>query len=310
MSVVVGVAPGHCSHAAVHLAVLLARSYGQPLVVAAVNAAGWGAGRSLGVDGEYRRFVVDQARAALDEARALVPADIAAQYLVHDASSSRRGLLEVCEQHRAIRLVVGAKDEGPHGEIALGSVVTGLLQSAHVPVAIAPRGFEAGPGARLERITAAYSGSETSAELALASAAIAAESGCGIRLAAFFARPRALAAAAIGLDAEDAVIAEWSATIREQADEILDDIERLDPAPASIEMVVGAGADWGEALRAVDWKRAEALLVGSSSLGPIARVSLGSHAVKIVRHSPVPVVVVPRRATDDYIAQGRPASAG
>jgi nucleotide-binding universal stress UspA family protein len=75
-------------------------------------------------------------------------------------------------------------------------------------------------------------------------------------------------------------------------------------------MVVGAGADWGEALRAVDWKRAEALLVGSSSLGPIARVSLGSHAVKIVRHSPVPVVVVPRRATDDYIAQGRPASAG
>jgi len=36
------------------------------------------------------------------------------------------------------------------------------------------------------------------------------------------------------------------------------------------------------------------LVVGSSSIGPVARVFLGSRATKIVRHSPVPVVVVPR----------------
>ena len=44
----------------------------------------------------------------------------------------------------------------------------------------------------------------------------------------------------------------------------------------------------------VDWADGDVLVVGSSSLGPIARVFLGSRAAKIVRHSPVPVVIVPR----------------
>ena len=36
------------------------------------------------------------------------------------------------------------------------------------------------------------------------------------------------------------------------------------------------------------------LVVGSSDLGPVAQVFLGSRATKILRHSPVPVFVVPR----------------
>ena len=35
------------------------------------------------------------------------------------------------------------------------------------------------------------------------------------------------------------------------------------------------------------------LVVGSSSGGALARVFLGSNATRVVRHSPVPVVVVP-----------------
>ena len=308
MSVVVGVAPGHCSHAVVSLAVLLARSSRLPLAVVSVNAAGWPPQRPLsGVDGEYQRFVREQAEAALDEARELVPDDIDASYRVHDASSARRGLLEACEQIGAQRLVVGAKDDGADGEVVVGSVVTGLLQSAHLPVAIAPHGFSAAPGARLERVTAAYSGSETSAELVLGAAAIAAEAGEGIRIASFHTRPRAFLTARVGNDVEDEIIADWEARIREDAGAILDGIERFERQPASVEVVVGSGDSWGSALRAIPWLDAEVLVVGSSSLGPLARISLGSHAVKIVRHSPVPVVVVPRRATDEYIAQGRHA---
>ncbi len=306
MSVVVGVAPGHCSHAAVDLAVLLARSSDLPLVVAAVNSAAWPPRRPIsGVDGEYQRFVAAQAEAVLDEARALVPDDIEASYRVHGSSSARRGLLEVCEESGAHRLVVGAKQNEAEGEVALGSVVTGLLQSAHLPVAIAPHDFRAPAGARLERVTAAYSGSETSAELVLGAAAIAAEAGERIRIASFHTRPRAFVTARVGQEVEDQIIADWEAQIREDTAAILDDIERLEQQPASVEVVVGAGADWRSALRAVDWKDAEVLVVGSSSLGPLARISLGSHAVKILRHSPVPVVMVPRRATEAYAAQAR-----
>ena len=69
-------------------------------------------------------------------------------------------------------------------------------------------------------------------------------------------------------------------------------------------MAEGAGADGdgfgagpggrGQAFEDVGWQEGDVLVVGSSALGPIAQVFLGSRATKILRHSPVPVVVVPR----------------
>ena len=43
----------------------------------------------------------------------------------------------------------------------------------------------------------------------------------------------------------------------------------------------------------MDWEPTEVLVVGSSRAGRLARVFLGSAAIKIVRYAPVPVVVVP-----------------
>lgn len=307
MSIIVGVAPGHLSNAAIQLAVLFARTTGQKLVVASVNAASWPPSHSIGTpDHEYQAFVANETRAVLDTARAAIPEDITAEYVVHRASSARRGLLELCERHAAVQLVVGAKGQSRAGETELGSVVTGLLQSADVPVAIAPNGFDPGDRERLDRVTAAYSGSETSGELVLGAAALAASAGCAMRIASFHTRPRGLAEAGVGFDTENDVIAQWERVIREHTRELHSDIERFTKRPTAVDVVVGAGSDWHGALRAVPWEPAEVLVVGSSSLGLLARLSLGSHAVKIVRHSPVPVVMVPRRATDDYAAQAVP----
>ena len=60
--------------------------------------------------------------------------------------------------------------------------------------------------------------------------------------------------------------------------------------------MVGCGETWERGLEDVEWDDGDVLVVGSSSIGPVARVFLGSRATKIVRHSPVPVVVVPRDA--------------
>lgn len=303
MSIVVGVAPGHFSHAAIRLAVLLSRTYKEPLVVASINSASWPPSSSIGYpDHEYQSFVADATREALDTARAEIPHDIDASFIAHEASSSRRGLLEVCEQHAAVQLVVGAKGESRDGETELGSVVTGLLQSASVPVAIAPNGFSSSEGSRLTRVTAAYSGSDTSGDLVRGAAAIAAGASCAMRIASFHTRPRAYAEAGVGFDAEAPVIAKWESVIRDHTAELLSDIERFTTQPTSVEVAVGSGLDWHAALRGIPWQPDEVLVVGSSSLGLFARISLGSHAVKIVRHSPVPVIMVPRRATGDYAA--------
>lgn len=307
MSIVVGVAPGHPSETAVRLGVLLARSYDRELVVASINSAAWPPAAS-GVDAEYQEFLIANAEAALDAARVFVPADIAARYRVHSASSARRGLLEVCAEEGAMRLVVGsAGDAGDGGVIALGSVSTGLLQSADLPVAIAPHGFAPAEGARLSRVSAAYSGSDTSAELMLGAAGIASELGIDFRIVSFRTRPRGFQAAGAGFDAESGVTEAWEAAIRKQADEIFGEIEHFKDLPHSLEIAVGSGESWHAALRSIDWRTDEALTVGSSSLGLFGRISLGSHAAKIVRNSPVPVVMVPRRATEGYAAQAEGA---
>ena len=57
---------------------------------------------------------------------------------------------------------------------------------------------------------------------------------------------------------------------------------------------VATGTSWGGAMDDLDWTRADLLVVGSSSSSSLlSRVFLGSSAAKIVRGSPVPVIVVP-----------------
>jgi nucleotide-binding universal stress UspA family protein len=70
-------------------------------------------------------------------------------------------------------------------------------------------------------------------------------------------------------------------------------VEGLRAAPA-VETVIGRGASWAEALDDIGWDDGDVLVVGSSDVGPVAQVFLGSRATKILRHSPVPAFVVPR----------------
>jgi nucleotide-binding universal stress UspA family protein len=57
--------------------------------------------------------------------------------------------------------------------------------------------------------------------------------------------------------------------------------------------VLGQGSSWAEALHDVTWSDGDLLVVGTST-GPLSRFFLGSHAAKIVRNSPVPVMLLPR----------------
>ena len=95
---------------------------------------------------------------------------------------------------------------------------------------------------------------------------------------------------------EDAVLDEWSTDVRRAQRAALEHVARLPAVPSSNEAVIGRGTEWETALQAVDWADGDLLAVGSSVEGPLARVFIGSRSSKIVRHSPVPVIVVPRGA--------------
>jgi nucleotide-binding universal stress UspA family protein len=70
--------------------------------------------------------------------------------------------------------------------------------------------------------------------------------------------------------------------------------QELEAAAGQAPVVVGHGASWEQAIGDVEWRDGDVLVVGSSSAAPPARVFLGSRASRIIRHSPVPVLVVPR----------------
>jgi nucleotide-binding universal stress UspA family protein len=295
MTMVVGYAPDGRGRAVLHLGAMLARSGGDDLVLCAIVPVPWPPSPAR-VDAEYQAYLENTAHEALDRARARLPADLTVTSIVQHARSAPAGLLEVCERHAARMIVTGSSAGGGTGHVSLGSVTSRLLHSSPAPVAVAPRGFRARPDARMVRVTAAYGGAED--DLVVAAAGVAARVGASLRIASFAVRSRAPLTAGVGHLADDAIDRQWGQEIESAARTALEKVTDLPAVPRDLEAVIGHGETWDEALEDVEWDDGDVLVVGSSSIGPIARVFLGSRASKIVRHSPVPVVVVPRGAVE------------
>jgi nucleotide-binding universal stress UspA family protein len=302
MTMIVGYAPDERGKAGLHLASMLARSADDTLVVAAVVPAPWIPGMAK-VDAEYRQYLDETADAALERARANLPGDPPATFVRHSARSAPVGLLELADQHAANVIVLGSSSHGSFGHIALGSVTDRLVHSSPVSLALAPRGFRCRADLTVSRTTAAYGGSASADNLVLATAAVAARVGASLRIASFAVWARPAYTTRLGTDSEDSVLQEWTATMERAARQAVATVEGLGAAPA-VETVIGRGASWAEALDDVGWDDGDVLVVGSSDVGPVAQVFLGSRATKILRHSPVPTFVVPRGRAEELARPG------
>jgi nucleotide-binding universal stress UspA family protein len=307
MTMVVAVAPDAQGRAVLHLAAMLARSADEDLVLCAVVPVSWPPSPAR-VDAEYQQHLDRIASDALEAARSRLPGDVAVSTVVHSARSTPAGLLEVADERGASALVAGSAASGGPGSVTLGSVTSRLLHSSPIPIALAPRGFRAPSGARVRRVTAAYGGSGD--DLMVGAAGVAARAGATLRLASFAVRPRAPYTVAIGREADDAALRDWVAEIESAQQAVLERVRDLPSVPSECEAVVGRGESWEDALEDVDWADGDVLVVGSSAIGPLARVFLGSRSAKIVQHAPVPVVVVPRGAVTELAGEATSAGAG
>jgi nucleotide-binding universal stress UspA family protein len=285
MTMVVGFAPDGRGRAVLHLAAMLARSGGEDLHLCAVVPSPWPPSPAK-VDAEYQEFLRGAAENALSRARGRLATDVNAEYEVVHARSAAAGLLEVAERVEASLIVGGSAADAGSGMVSVGSTTSRLLHSSHVPVALAPHGFRAADGARVERVTVAFGGSHE--DLVTATASVTARVGTSLRVASFAVRARPPYTSGVGREADDSMTEQWIQDISAAAHKVAPDAE----------CAIGEGEDWDEALEDIEWHDGDVLVVGSSSIGPLARVFLGSRATKIVRHSPVPVVVVPRQAEE------------
>ena len=293
MSILVGYPPESRGQGSLELGRLLARSAGLPMVVICVIPDRWqsvGPGRQ--VDRDYETHLTEMAHQALEHAKeTLGDIGVEVRYEAVTARSGSAGLLESVARFGARMLVMGSSSHGTWGHVALGSVTDRLLHSASVPVALAPRGYRSQPEARVERVTVAVDGTQACHEVLGKAAEVAADVGAELRLVTFAVR-RTAPPYEFGLEAEERVFAAW----REEA------VRVVEQARASLagrggqvpELHVAEGRSWAEALDEPGWVDGDVLVIGSSAHRPLlARVFLGSTATRIIRHSPVPVVVVP-----------------
>lgn len=296
MTVVAGCTLKESGNAALELAAMLARSTGEDVVVAVVVAAAWPPSTER-VDADYRTYLSQRGEQSIAQAKEWMPADIDASYVLHQASSIPTGLVEVAQQHNASVLVLGSSESGGLGHVALGSVADRIVHSSPVPVALAPRGFQAEPNGRVRRVTVAFNGTAKDRAVVRSAGDYSARTSSSLRVASFSVRPKKLFATTLAGSGEDLVVDEWSRQTSKVINEELDHLRGLPDMPSRLESVIGEGHGWREAIGQARWSMGDVLVVGSSSHGPLASVFLGSRASKILRYAPVPVIALPRART-------------
>lgn len=296
MTLVVGFPPGKDDWSSIELGATLARSAGQELLVVTVVPTVWPTPVAGHTDREFEGWAEQHGSAAVAEARSIlaeVCPDVAAVARWTPGRSAASVLLEQADEVAASMIVVGSGSTGSYGRVHPGSIGDWLLHSSHIPVAVATHGYLASEHGRVRRVSCAFRGDDRSLRTMERTAAICADIGATLRLVTFAVRGRTVYTAGVGNHAEDMVIDRWISQARAAQDDALKALQESGGVPAAVEGVVATGRSWGAAVDRLDWDRDEVLVVGSSSVGPIERIFLSSNASKIVRHSPVPVVVVP-----------------
>jgi len=292
MTTVIGLAPNERGAAAVHLGSMLARSISDDVVVATVVPTPWPP-NPYHLDDEYLALQERAAEAALAEARTQMGDDLTVKLVTHHATSVSLGLLEVAQQHDATLVAIGSSAGGVLGLVSLGGVADRILHSSHIPVTLAPKGFSTGSvNARVSRITVAFGRADHDSDLLLVASSVAKDIGASLRVVCFAVRPLSETALGVKSSAEDLVVGEWVRHIERDIKQALGAGDH-DSAATDIDVVVGHGGTWAEAVADVSWSDGEVLAVGAST-SAVSRFFLGSHASKIIRNSTVPVFLMPR----------------
>jgi nucleotide-binding universal stress UspA family protein len=292
MTIIAGFSSSRQGSAPLNLAAQLARTTGEKIIAAVVVERALPAGVDP-LEDEYRGFLASRSGASLERVVEQVRGDLDVSVTVHHSSSISQGLMELAAQHGADVVVVGSSSSGLLGRIALGSVTERLVHTSKVAVALAPRGYPASP-VPLRRLTVAYGGAADAVGLIATSAELAKQWKVRLRIASFTVRPLTMFGGLVDRSAEELVVEQWTSKTTDAAVKQLNEARETIPIP-DVDVVIGTGTDWRESVDDIAWETGDVLLLGSGAAGPMAQVFLGTAASKILRHAPVPVMIVPKQ---------------
>lgn len=277
------------------LAATFARSAGTDLRVVTVVPSGWPTTLAEGTDREFEAWAVQAGQAAVDAAESLLRErfpDVVAQVVAVHGRSVPTTLVEQAKACEAAMVVIGSSHDGPYGHVNLASTTQSLLHASPVPVALATRGYSSPPNGRIDRATAAYRGDARSTASLEQTAAICHTLAMRLRIATLAVRGRGMYPPLVH-DTEQELLGAWVEKARALQQSAVARLRDAGQLPEHTETVVATGRTLGACLDSLEWDRADVLVVGSSPASMMSRIFLGSNGSKIVRLSPVPVIVVP-----------------
>ncbi|MFZ1163257.1 universal stress protein [Mycobacterium sp.] len=292
MTVAVGYLAGKGGRSPLYLAVEAAKSLKMSLTVVTVVPRPWMT-PSLGrIDAEYAEYAEQLAANSAKQAQACLSElaeglEVTFHKVAHRSASG--GLLEAVEELEPEVLVLGSASDGKLGQLVVGSTADRLLHSSPVPLAVAPRGYRGSKSGVLTRITAGYPGTPETLHVVERVAALAEQLSVPMRVVTFAVRGRTMYPPEVGLSTEDSILEQLATHARETLAQLKTD--GVIGKDVTLQVVTGNG--WGDTLDAADWQDGDLLAIGTSPVGGIARVFIGSRGSKILRHSPVPVLVLP-----------------
>jgi nucleotide-binding universal stress UspA family protein len=292
VTVVVGYISGKSGRSVLHLGVEAAQTLKTSMAIVTVVPKPWTTPSPARIDAEYATWAAQLGSDSQREARGFLDQNAKGVDVSFHKFASRtagEGLLDAAEELGAQVLVTGSCSHGTLGQVILGSTTDWLLHSSPVPVAISPRGYRGAKSGKLVRVTCAYSGTPESINVVERVAALTDDLDVKMRVVTFAIRGRTMFPPEVGLHAEDSLLQEWARQLRE----MLAKLKADGVIGADVETQVVAGNGWDEALDDTEWDDGELLALGTTSRRSIKTVFLGSHGAKIIRHSPVPILVLP-----------------
>lgn len=279
MRYVVGYGADKRSRDAVRLGVALARAFRAELEIVCVIRTDDPFSAAYPPVGDITPMVRDQAASWLRDAAKLVPQDVTARTHVRTSPSVAEGLVAAVREFPAGLLVVGAAAGKYTAQFSVGPVADTLLHRAPVPVALAPRGYRGEePVTRLYAGVGARRGAQ---QILRESQQAVARGGQDLVLL------NLLPLDQLKEDPGPAVAA---------TEQMLRDAARSVSSEHPVSVHVATGKNLKRTVTDMDWAPGSVLFVGSSRLAQHRQIFLGTTAARVLRHLPVPMIVLPPAA--------------
>ena len=284
---------GESSWDAVALGVAAATTIGADLVFANIFPTAFDFPGGA-VDAEWRRYLKERGEQVLGWARQVAGDPAGARYLSAGEVGSAAGLAELAEALTAGAIILGSASGGRARRMFAGTTADRLFHGSTVPIAVAPQDFHSWAPPRFGRFVLAYQGTEDCRRTLRATSEVAQQAGADVHLITLLERVSRIYGTPIARESESEMLERLANEASRLQSEAIADC----PPGVNITMECVRGWDAASAMAKVDWRDDDVLVVGSGRSGLLRRVFLGDMTFKIVHAAQVPVVVLPRSASE------------